>query len=128
MPIPVAPATPADPPAPPSSSIRETPVHESAPPPRSPALIQNAKAAQAGPKGRRAPVKTESITPAAVIDWQTAMHRELDVCRQERFLRIACFEGVRWKYCAPGRWNTIPECASTEEAPATAPTFPAEAE
>jgi hypothetical protein len=37
--------------------------------------------------------------------------RQLSVRRQERFLRIACFEEVRWKYCAPGRWNTIPECA-----------------
>ena len=42
------------------------------------------------------------------------MRRELDVCRQESlFPRIVCVEKVRWEYCAPNRWNTIPECAAT---------------
>lgn len=107
MPVPVFPATLADPSVPPPSSERATPAHNSAPPLRSPTRTQNARAAQAGPKARQAPVKSVSIASVAV------MHRELNVCRQESFFsRVVCTEKVRWKYCAPNRWNTIPECAT----------------
>jgi hypothetical protein len=111
MPVPVVPATPAGHPVPPPSSKRATPVHKSAPPPRSPAPIQNAEAA---PKARQTPVEAVSVAPAVVTDWKTEMRRELDVCRQEGFFpRVVCVEKVRWKYCAPNRWDTIPECAAT---------------
>ncbi len=46
-------------------------------------------------------------------DWNTEMLHEIEACRAESFLaRIACVEHVRWKHCAPDRWNTIPACAA----------------
>lgn len=106
-PVPAVAATPVDPSVSPPSSERATPAHKPIPPLRSPAPTQNARAAQAVPKARQAPVKSASIASVA------EMHRELDVCRQQSFFpRVVCSEKVRWKYCAPNRWNTIPECAA----------------
>lgn len=126
--VPVPPATLADHLVPPPPSERTSAVHESAPPPRSPTPIKSAKAASLTPKvaARIAPPQVDSVSPArasvvravpiaatVVIDWQTAMNQELDVCRQKRiFARVVCTEEVRWKRCAPNRWNTIPECAA----------------
>src|SRR5262249_27669449 len=106
-PVPAVAATPVDPSVSPPSSERATPAHKPIPPLRSPAPTQNARAAQAVPKARQAPVKSAPIASVA------EMHRELDVCRQQSFFpRVVCSEKVRWKYCAPNRWNTIPECAA----------------
>lgn len=126
--VPVPPATRAIHLVPPPSSKRTSAVHRSAPPPRSPTPIKSAKAASPTPKvaARIAPPQVDSVFPepasvvravpiaaTVVINRQTAMHRELDVCRQEKiFARVVCTEKVRWKHCAPNRWNTIPECAA----------------
>jgi hypothetical protein len=86
-----------------SVSPRRSPPIESAaasPPPDDAALTMLQEAIPVAP----APAKT---------DWQTAMRAELDVCRKEWFLeRVVCIEQVRWRHCAPNRWNTIPECVT----------------
>lgn len=44
-------------------------------------------------------------------NWLPAMRAELLQCSQGQFLeKILCTEKVRWKYCAPDRWNMVPEC------------------
>jgi hypothetical protein len=58
----------------------------------------------------------EKVKVAASVrnDWETKMLHEIEACRAESFLsRIACVEHVRWKRCAPDRWNSIPACGAT---------------
>lgn len=43
--------------------------------------------------------------------WLASLKADLAACDAESFFpRIACREKARWKYCAPERWNTVPEC------------------
>jgi hypothetical protein len=59
---------------------------------------------------RPAKVKMAASVPK---DWKTEMLHEIEACRAESFVsRIACVEHVRWKHCAPNRWNTIPACVA----------------
>jgi hypothetical protein len=79
------------------------------------APVAPAKLQEAAPV---APAKLQGAAPVAPAPAkthsQTAMRAELDVCRKERFLeRVVCIEQVRWRYCAPNGWNTIPECGVT---------------
>lgn len=61
-----------------------------------------------------APARPATAAPAeAQADWLPAMRGELERCREGNFFgRVACTEKVRWKYCAPNRWNTVAECAA----------------
>jgi cytochrome c5 len=61
-----------------------------------------------------APARPAPVAPAeAHADWLPAMRGELERCRQGNFFgRVACTEKVRWKYCAPSRWNMVAECAA----------------
>jgi hypothetical protein len=126
--VPVAPR--ADQLVPPPSSEPTSAVRRSAPPPSSSARIKSAKTASPTPKvaPRIAPSPTPKVASriapsqavpiaaagaAEAIGWQTAMQRELEICRQGNFFeRVVCTEKARWKHCAPDRWNTIPECAA----------------
>ena len=111
---PVIPAIRADPPAPSPPQERISTVHRPLSRPASPTLIQNAKGPSATREvdARIAPPKAVSGTAAEVGDWRTEMRRELDACRHEGFFaRVTCTESVRWKRCAPDRWDSIPECA-----------------
>jgi hypothetical protein len=104
--------------APPAASPTPNVTAPIAPPAASP--TPNVTAPIAPPAASPTPNVTASIAPpavsraaAAVIGWQTAMHRELEICRQGKiFKRVVCTEKARWKHCAPDRWNTIPECAA----------------
>ena len=92
---------------------RTPPVRKSVSPRRSPPIES---AAASRPPNRAALTKLQEAAPVAPApaktDSQTAMRAELNVCRKERFLeRVVCIEQVRWRYCAPNGWNTIPECA-----------------
>ena len=114
-PAPVTPVTRIDSRAPSPPQERPSAVHRPISRPGSPAPIKNAKGTSATREiaARIAPPKAVSGTSAAVGDWRTEMQRELDVCRHERFFaRVMCTERVRWKRCAPDRWNRIPECAT----------------
>src|SRR5262249_9044476 len=70
------------------------------------------KAARSTARQITRPEKRRGVT-SAVHDWKTAILQEIKACRTEKFpSRIACVEHVRWKHCAPDRWNTIPACAA----------------
>ena len=112
---PVIPTVPADPPEPSPLQERISTVHSPISRPGSPTPIKNAKGTSATREAsaRMAAPEAVSVTSAAVGDWQTEMRRELDACRHEGFFaRVMCTESVRWKRCAPDRWNRIPECAT----------------
>ena len=114
-PVPVTPVTRIDSPAPSPPEERPSAVHRPISRPGSPTPIKNAKGTSATREvaARIAPPEAVSVTSAVVGDWRTEMQRELDVCRHERFFaRVMCTENVRWKRCAPDRWNRIPECAT----------------
>ena len=113
-PAPVIPAIRADPPAPPPQERLAT-VDGRISRPGSPTPSQNAKGTSATREvaARIAPPKAVSGTSAAVRDWRSEMQAELDACRHEGFFaRVMCTEKVRWRHCAPDRWNRIPECAT----------------
>ena len=114
-PAPVMPAIRADPPAPLPPQERIPTVDGRISRPGSPTPSQNAKGTSATREvaARIAPPKAVSGTSAAVGDWRSEMRGELDACRHEGFFaRVMCTEKVRWKHCAPDRWNRIPECAT----------------
>lgn len=60
-----------------------------------------------------ADTKLATKAPSSTTEnWLTLMRAELDECRKAGFLqRVLCTERVRWKYCAPDRWEKFPECA-----------------
>ena len=67
------------------------------------------------PSAARRMQRPEKVKMAASVpnDWKTEMLHEIEACRAESFLaQIACVEHVRWKHCAPDRWNTIPACVA----------------
>ena len=107
-PVPGTPVTRMDSPAPSPPPERPSAVHRAISRPGSPTPIKNAKGTAATRE------VAARIAPSAVVgDWRTEMQRELNVCRHERFFpRVMCTERVRWKHCAPGRWNRSPECAT----------------
>ena len=107
-PAPVTPVTRMDSQAPSPPQERPSAVHRPISRPGSPTPIKNAKGTAAARE-----VAARIAPPAMAGDWRTEMQRELDVCRHERFFaRVMCTERVRWKHCAPGRWNRSPECAT----------------
>jgi hypothetical protein len=56
----------------------------------------------------------EKTPPAARKKWLVALGEGLDDCRRQDgfFRRTVCAEKMRWKYCSPDRWDTVPECAT----------------
>ncbi|MCB1906558.1 MAG: zinc ribbon domain-containing protein [Rhodocyclaceae bacterium] len=55
---------------------------------------------------------TEPVPPPPALPaWQRQLREELAVCdRKSFFTKAICREKVRWQYCAPDRWDTVPEC------------------
>jgi len=50
--------------------------------------------------------------PQAAPGWLARLRAELAVCDEKSFFAKAiCREKVRWSYCAPDRWDTVPECS-----------------
>jgi Novel STAND NTPase 1 len=123
MQVPVAPA---DIEAPAAPSAKPAPARPSKPAPAvrrpiAPAPPQAALPVTRGSSAARASTAAATMPRAeklkkvasVAIDWKTEMLHELEACRAESFLsRVACTEHVRWKHCAPDRWNTIPECGA----------------
>ena len=71
------------------------------------------------PSPQPAPVAPAAPLPVVPADgqpeWLRALRSEMERCRERNFLdRVLCAETARWKYCAPSRWNTVPECAVTK--------------
>ncbi|MCB1915848.1 MAG: zinc ribbon domain-containing protein [Rhodocyclaceae bacterium] len=58
------------------------------------------------------PVPEPPPSAPTLPGWQLRLREELAVCDQKSFLAKAlCREKVRWSYCAPDRWDKVPECA-----------------
>lgn len=88
-------------------------VLDAAPPPPRPQTPDKRHRPTPKAVARAAPPDMVAVATAVAIDWQTAMQRDLEVCRQETFLaRVVCTEKVRWKHCAPDRWNATAECGT----------------
>ncbi len=71
-------------------------------------------APQAAPKPKPAVIAPAAPTPepAALPGWLGRLRAELAVCEEKSFFAKAiCREKVRWSYCAPDRWDTVPECS-----------------
>lgn len=82
-------------------SSRPTPRHEGAESPRTATTSSSTEVKPA----------TEATSTTGEI-WLMPMRKELEECLKAGFLQqVLCKERVRWKYCAPDRWDKFPECA-----------------
>jgi cytochrome c5 len=80
-----------------------------APPP----ILKTAPAPEPPPPVASAPAPViDAPSAPAVPEWLSGLRGGLDECEKQGFLaRVMCIERVRWRYCDPGRWNTVSECA-----------------
>lgn len=104
-------------PSPASSSVPSsapTPVVQQSKPKPNPNTKPKPSPGPSEPSQRKT-VSVAAATPTPPVEsgrgWQASLKADLAACEGESFFaRIACREKVRWKYCAPDRWDTVPGC------------------